>query len=580
MVANRKIWKLKEFDESQSARLAEEAACSLQVSALLLSRGIQEGEQARRFLQPKLMHLLEPELLPDIDKAAERINKAIGSDEKICIFGDYDVDGVSSTCLLLNFFQLVEKKVAYRLPNRFKGGYGLNLDVIRELSEDGITLLITVDNGSSSKEEIDLAAQLGMDVVVCDHHQPSGDLPSPVAHINPWLSDSDKIFKSLAGVGVTYKLVWALCRHFSKEKKLSEQFRDFMVECLGLAALGTIADVVPLLEENRILARFGLRELERSRRPGIRKLVDVAQQRSGGGALTTEDVGFGIGPRINAVGRLSDPGYALELLIAENREKAEELFGVLEKENNKRRKIGTEIFEDVCRRIEEEYDPETGKMIVLGDPSWHPGVLGIVASRIVEKYYRPVFLFAIKDGIARGSARSIKGVHLFNTLIRCEELFERVGGHEMAAGGTLQAERIDELRSELNKLIELDPGEMIPEIEFDCSLELKDINDSFLAEISRLEPFGSENSEPLFATMNTEVVGNPKLMGKDGRHISFHVRQREGEPAYRAVAFNMGHLGREITRGTSISLLYHLRTNVWRGNRNIELLVKDLRLDS
>ncbi len=580
VVANRKIWKLKEIDESLSARLAEEAACSPQVSALLLSRGIKESEQATQFLHPRLMHLLEPELLPDIDKAAERINKAIGSDEKICIFGDYDVDGVSSTCLLLNFFQLVEKKAAYRLPNRFKGGYGLNPDVIRELSEDGVTLLITVDNGSSSKEEIELAAQLGMDVVVCDHHQPSGDLPAPIAHINPWLSDNDKLFKSLAGVGVTYKLVWALCRHFSREKKLSEQFRDFMVECLGLAALGTIADVVPLLEENRILAKFGLRELERSRRPGIQKLVETAQKRSGGGALSTEDVGFGIGPRINAVGRLSDPGYALELLIADTSERAEELFGVLEKENNKRRQIGTEIFEDVCRRIEAEHDLETEKMIVMGDASWHPGVLGIVASRIAEKYYRPVFLFSIEEGIARGSARSIKGIDLFNTLSECEELFERFGGHEMAAGGTLRADRIEELRGALNKLIDLNPSEMIPEIEFDCSLELKDINDSFLAEIARLEPFGSKNAEPLFATMKLEVVGNPKLMGKDGRHISFHVRQGAGGPGYRAVAFNMGHLGREITRGSSISLLYHLRTNVWRGNRNIELLVKDLHLGS
>ncbi len=581
VVANKKIWRMKEIDESLRSQVAGEASCSHQVSALLLSRGIKDSEQARQFLHPRLMQLLDPEMLPDINKAAERINKAIGSDEKICIFGDYDVDGISSTCLLLNFFKLVEKEVAYRLPNRFKGGYGLNLDMIREFAGDGITLLITVDNGSSSKEEIDLAAELGMDVVVCDHHQPSDDLPTPVAHINPWLSDSDDIFKNLAGVGVTYKLVWALCRHFSKAKKLSAQFRDFMCESLGLAALGTIADVVPLLEENRILAKFGLRELARSKRPGIEKLVDIARQRSGSdGALSTEDVGFGIGPRINAVGRLSDPGYALELLMAEDKAKAEELFDVLENENNKRRKIGTEIFEDVCRRIENEHDPATGKMIVMGDPSWHPGVLGIVASRVVEKYYRPVFLFAITDGIARGSARSIKGVHLFNTLSRCEELFDRVGGHEMAAGGTLQADRIEELRCALNELIELDPAEMIPELEYDCCLELKDINESFLAEISQLEPFGSENSEPLFATMQLEVVGNPKLMGKDGRHISFHVRQREGEPAYRAVAFNMGHLGREITRGTSISLLYHLRTNVWRGTRNIELMVKDLRLDS
>lgn len=579
VVANRKIWRSKEVDERHRARLSEEAACSLQVSSLLISRGIDDSEKARRFLHPKLMHLLDPEALPEIDTAAERINKAIGSEEKICIFGDYDVDGISSTCLLLNFFQLVNKEAAYRLPNRFKGGYGLNPDVIKELAEHGITLLITVDNGSSSKKEIELAAQEGMDVVVCDHHQPSGDMPEPVAHINPWLSDSENVFKNLAGAGVTYKLVWTLCRHFSKAKKLSDEFRNFMCESLGLAALGTIADMVPLLEENRVLAKFGLRELEKSRRPGIEKLVDLARKRSGAnGALSTEDVGFGIGPRINAVGRLSDPAYALQLLMTDDRDKAEELLGVLEKENNKRRKIGAEIFEDVCRRIESEYDLNTEKMIVLGDPSWHPGVLGIVASRIVDRFYRPVFLFSIEGEIARGSARSIKGIHLFKALSSCGELFDRFGGHEMAAGGTLGADRIEELRRALHDFIELEPGEMVPEIEFDCTLELKDINESFLAEISRLEPFGSENPEPLFATMDLKVVGEPKLMGKDGRHVSFHVRQRKGERAHRAVAFNTGPLGGDIVRGASISLLYHARTNVWRSKKNIELIVKDLRL--
>lgn len=581
VVANNKIWRAKKFDERLCASLSNEASCSLQVSSLLLSRGIDDSEKARRFLHPKLMHLLEPEALPDIDKAAERINRAIGDDEKICIFGDYDVDGISSTCLLLNFFQLVEKEVAYRLPNRFKGGYGLNSEVIEELAEKGITLLITVDNGSSSKKEIELAAQEGMDVVICDHHQPSGDIPDPVAHINPWLSDSDDVFKDLAGVGVTFKLVWALCRHFSRAKKLSDEFRDFMCESLGLAALGTIADVVPLLGENRILAKFGLRELEKSKRPGIEKLVDAARKRSGfSRALSTRDVGFGIGPRINAVGRLSDPDYALRLLMAEDRESAEELMGILEKENNKRRKIGADIFEAVCSRIEAEYDLDTEKMIVLGDPSWHPGVLGIVASRIVEKYYRPAFLFVIKDGIARGSARSIKGVHLFDALNNCGDLFERFGGHEMAAGGTIRADRLEELHYALRDFIKLEPGEMIPEIEFDCRLDLKDIDECLLAEISRLEPFGSENSEPLFATMDLKVVGSPKLMGKDGRHISFHVRQCEGEPAYRAVAFNMGHLGRDIIRGASISLLYHPRTNELWGAGDIELIVKDFRLGS
>ena len=259
VVAKKKIWRSAEIAEDLCSDLSRELSCSPQIASLLLSRGIDDGEKARRFLHPKLTDLLDPELLPGIDKAAGRINSAIAQKESICVFGDYDVDGVTSTCLLHNFFQQVGKKdVLYRLPDRLKGGYGLNCDVIKELAEQGINLLVTVDNGSSSIKEIELAAELGMDVVVCDHHQPSSELPEPFAHVNPWLGDNEEIFKELAGVGVTYKLVWELCRHFTRTKKLSKEFSDFMRESLALAALGTIADVVPLHGENRILAKFGL----------------------------------------------------------------------------------------------------------------------------------------------------------------------------------------------------------------------------------------------------------------------------------------------------------------------------------
>lgn len=579
VVTQKKVWSSREVDEARCSALSKEASCSTQVAALLLSRGIDNGEEAQRFLHPRLIHLLDPEVLPEIDKAAERINKAIAENESICVFGDYDVDGVTSTCLLLNFFKQVDKEVNYRLPDRFKGGYGLNCDVIRELGEEGVQLLITVDNGSSSQKEIALAAELGMDVVVCDHHQPSEDSPKPVAHINPWLSEDEGVFKDLAGVGVTYKLVWELCRHFTRQKKLSEEFSNFMKECLSLAALGTIADVVPLHGENRILAKFGLQKLTESRKPGIHKLVDAALKRAGSrDYLTSDDVGFSIGPKINAAGRLSNADYALRLLMAEDNARADELIQLLDRENDKRKKIGTDIFEDVCSRIETDFDLDTEKVIVLGDESWHPGVLGIVASRIVEKYYRPAFLFSIEDGTAKGSARSIKGVDMCDALTECGDLFERFGGHAMAAGGTLDEKNLGELRAALNRVIDIEPSRMVPEIEFDCQLDLEDIDSSLLAEIARLEPFGAGNSEPLFATMDLEIVGAPKLMGKDGRHISFHVRKQQGKTALRAVAFFMGDRCEEISRGNPISLLYRPRINSWRGKSKIELHIKDMKV--
>jgi single-stranded-DNA-specific exonuclease len=578
VVAQNKVWSSCEIDEARCSDLSQEANCSPQVAALLLSRGIDSGEKAQRFLHPRLVHLLDPGVLPEIDKAAERINGAIAQNESICVFGDYDVDGVTSTCLLLNFFQQVGKEVAYRLPDRFKGGYGLNCDVIRELASAGVQLLITVDNGSSSQAEIALAAELGMDVVVCDHHQPSEDSPNPIAHVNPWLSDDESVFKDLAGVGVTYKLVWELCRCFTRQKKLSEEFSNFMRECLGLAALGTIADMVPLHGENRILAKFGLQKLRESRKPGISKLVNAALKRDASrDHLTSEDVGFSIGPKINAAGRLSNADFALRLLMAEDNDQADELIQVLDRENNKRKKIGAEIFEDVCNRIETAYDLGKEKVIVLGDEAWHPGVLGIVASRVVEKYYRPAFLFSIEEGIAKGSARSIKGVEMCDALAECGDLFERFGGHAMAAGGTLQAEKLDALRAALNEIIDIDPSAMVPEIEFDCQLELEEIDNVLLSEVARLEPFGAGNSEPLFATMDLEIVGSPKLMGKDGRHISFHVRKKaRGKTAFRAVAFFMGDRCEEISRGNRVSLLYRPRINSWRGKSKIELHIKDL----
>ena len=587
VVAKKKIWSSAEIDEDLRSDLTRELSCSPQIASILLSRGIDDGEKARRFLHPKLTDLLDPEILPEIDKAAERINSAIAQKESICVFGDYDVDGITSTCLLHNFFQQVGKKdVLYRLPDRLEGGYGLNCDIIRELAEQGINLLVTVDNGSSSIKEIELAAELGMDVVVCDHHRPPEKLPEPFAHINPWLCGNEEVFKDLAGVGVTYKLVWELCRRFTRAKKLSKEFRDFMCESLALAALGTIADGVPLRGENRILAKFGLEKLKESRRPGLRKLVDAALSQAGSrDYLTSEDVGYKIGPKINAPGRMGHADNALQLLMAEDDIKAEKLVRIIERENDKRKRLGAKLFEDVCSRIEAECDLEREKVIVLGNEKWHPGIVGIIASWIVDKYYKPVFLFSIEDDdiarFARGSARSIPGVDLYQAIARCGNLFERFGGHAMAAGGTILTERIPELRTALNDSIELKPGDMIPEIKFDCTLDLEDLDNSLISGLSQLEPFGNGNPKPLFATMGLEVVGEPHLMGKNGRHISFHVRQGEGQKALalRAVAFDMGERCKEIIRGASVSLLYRPQINTWSNREKIELIVEELRIE-
>ena len=366
-----KRWNFPTVDSENLSELCRGASCSETLAAVLLRRGVADLETATRFLEPRLLDLADPHVLPDIDRAVERITRAIQlsgqpdehrpDGEKVAIFGDYDVDGVSSTCLLLDFFRMVECPVDFRLPDRLREGYGLRAKAVEELAANGITLIITVDNGSSSRHEIEVARELGVDVVVIDHHQPPTQLPEPYALVNPWLAvpsnDSGDLgsnaFKDLAGVGVTFKVVWALCQHFSRAKKLSPRFRQFLLDSMALVALGTVADVVPLREENRVLTKFGLLALQNSSRAGLKKLVEISRLGSSGDEpLDTSHIGFRIGPRLNAAGRLGRADNAIRLLLTDSETEAEELLNLLESENQRRRSIESEILEEARRRVQ------------------------------------------------------------------------------------------------------------------------------------------------------------------------------------------------------------------------------------
>ena len=590
-VVRKARWVFPEFDDSDRGRLAHGADCSTLFAGLLLRRGVREVDAARDFLEPKLLQLSDPDELPDMGRAVDRIERALRDGETIAVFGDYDVDGVTSTCLLVDFFHLIDHSVRYRLPHRVSEGYGLREATVRELAADGVELLITVDNGSSSRREIDLANELGMEVVVVDHHQPSEDLPRPVAHVNPLLDTTGRVFPDFAGVGVVYKLVWALSKRLSRATKLSPQFRTFLLDSLGLVAMGTIADVVNLHGENRVLAKFGLQALSASRRPGIRALVTAclspgsgARPRGQGGAATdavrarveSNHVGFRLGPRINAVGRLGSAETALELLTTDCETRAQELLGELETENIRRREIERAMFEEARAMVLESYDLESERAIVVGDPGWHPGVVGIVASRLVEEFFRPAVVFAIDGDRARGSARSIPQVHLTDAFGKCRDLLRGYGGHAMAAGAELDPSRLEEFRAALSDAVDVPVSEMVPEIESDGPVQLPELTGQFLDDLRRLEPHGRGNPEPLLVARDLEVVGEPRRMGKDGRHLSFFVRA-QGR-AFRAVAFGQADRYDEITRLGRVSLLFQPTWNTWRGKKEIELNVRDIRL--
>ena len=573
-----KRWIVPDVDRELQARLSRAAPCSEILAALLLRRGVRTAEEARRFLAPRLTYLEDPEELPDMEMAVARIESAVRDGERILIFGDYDVDGISSTCLLLDFFRLIDYPVDYRLPHRLSEGYGLRGDTVREFAEKGIQLVVTVDNGSSSKEEIALASELGIDVVVTDHHHPSAELPGAVALVNPRLASEGDCFRHYAGVGVTFKLVWGLCQRFSRAKKLSDEFREFLLDSLALVALGTIADVVPLRGENRILARFGLRYLEKSRRPGIRRLVDAALGQDGRRTrIESRHVGYRMGPRINAAGRMGRAELAIRLLIAKGEQEAEDLLRLLERENERRRDIERAMHSSARELVMNQVDLSTERAIVLGDPSWHPGVMGIVASRLMEEFYRPTVLVALDGGHSRGSARSIPPVHITDALARCQGCLSSFGGHAMAAGIEIDAARLPELRRDLSKAIDVPVDDMVPEVEADCRIAVNEITPRLLDDLSALEPFGQGNPEPLLEARDLDVVGRPRLMGKDGKHVSFFVR--DNGRAIRAVAFGKGGCHRELeARGAKVSLLFQPTWNTWQGRREIELNVREMQI--
>ena len=571
-----KRWHVPVVDRGPSEQLCGELSCSPLLARLLLRRGISDPETARRFLKPRLLDLHDPFLLPGMEAAAERVVGAIRARQRIAIFGDYDADGISSTALLASFFRFIECPVVCRLPNRLVDGYGLSAPVVEELAADGVELIITVDNGSSSCEAVAAANQLGVDVVITDHHKPPEALPEAVALVNPWLPGSTYPFQDLAGVGVTFKLVWGLAQRFSRQTKLSPEFKAFLMDSLALVAIGTISDVVPLLGENRALAKFGLSALERSSQPGLQVLVKAALQGKNE-PLVARHVGFRIGPRLNAAGRLGTPDTALRLLMTDRAEEAVEILAELDRENSRRREIERAIFEVAAEQVRSQFDLSQTRAIVLGSPDWHSGVIGIVASRLVEEFYRPTLLFAMADEECKGSARSIPGVDLTAALATCSEHLLGYGGHEMAAGCRMAPCELEAVRQRLDAAIPLAPAEMVPQIEADDQISLDELTETTLGELALLGPYGQKNPAPTFAVENAEVVGRPRTMGATGGHLSFHVRQDDA--VRRAIAFGKAEFLPDVAqRGARVSLLLEAQLSRWQGQTQVELNVQDLRV--
>ncbi len=564
-----KRWVLCHLDADKSTSLSRQLGISSLTAQVLINRGIDEPESARAFLDPSLADLHNPQLLKGIKEAVGRIETAIEQQEKITVFGDYDVDGTTSTALLVLFLRELGAKCNYYIPDRLKEGYGLNSDAIKSLSSSGTKLIITVDNGISSYDETLLASSLGIDIIITDHHQLPDKTPSALAVINPQQGDCSYQFKALAGVGVTFNLVAALRTHLREKGYWNKKKEPNLKKYLDLTALGTIADIVPLLETNRLFAHFGLKELTTSNRPGIRALKKVSAIDDGD--INAGKVGFQLAPRLNAAGRLSTADMGVKLLMTEDETEARELAERLDHENLERRAIEKEIFEDAIGMLERE-EMDKLSSIVLASKKWHPGVIGIVASRLVERYYLPTLLLSIKDGEGKGSARSIAAFHLFDGLKECSSYLLGFGGHKYAAGFSIKEDKIKNLAADFDSIVNktLKSEDFIPSIKIDAVMELSDIDDKLVQDLERMQPFGPSNPEPVFLSENIDV--KEAIILKDA-HLKMKLDCSGA--TLDAIAFNMSDKG--IKTGDRVSIVFSPRFNVWRGRATIQLMIKDIR---
>ena len=567
---NKKRWRVREPELALQKTLAASLNISTITSQLLINRGISDIQQAERFLSSTLSDIRSPLGMKGMKEGVERVQKALHNKEKIAIYGDYDVDGITSTSILLMFLKSAGANVSYYIPERIAEGYGLNADAISGLAERGVTLLITVDCGISDHAELKLAKGLGIDVIVTDHHEVPGDLPPAYAIINPKQSGCPFPFKNLAGVGVAFNFIIALRATLRDEGFWKEKEVPNLKEYLDLVALGTIADVVPLVDENRIFVKYGLMELTASTKPGIIALKEISGLNDV--PINAGMVGYRLAPRINAAGRVGKGVDGVRLLTSESYDEAASIAKLLDDGNKERQGLEEVILREATGMVESGLISDR-KSIVLASENWHPGVIGIVASRIAEKYYRPTVMIALKDGVGKGSARSIHSFMLYEGLKECSHLLKEFGGHDYAAGLSINEENIEKFRDAFERVAsnKLSDEDMVPEMDIDATMDLNDVTEGLVNELDNLAPFGEANPEPLLCSTGLGIA-DCKVVGNN--HLKMRVKQ--GRTVRDAIGFGMGNLN--LSPGINLDTAFIPQINLWNGGKSIQLKLKDVRI--
>ena len=557
-----KKWQIFEPDKNKIEEIKNKYKVNQLLATILANRNILKEEDIRLFLNPTRNDFYNPFLITDMDIAVNRIIKAIENKENITIYGDYDVDGITSITVLKSFLNDIGVETNTYIPNRLIEGYGLNKEAIDKISKKGCNLMITVDCGISAIEEIEYANSLGIETIITDHHEAGNEIPKAIAVIDNKRKDSKYPFRELAGVGVVFKLIQAI----GITLKLKE---ESYLKYLDIVCIGTISDIVPLVDENRVIAKLGLLLVAQTKNIGLRSIINS----SGYNKIDSNTISFGVAPRINACGRMGKAEEALELFLSKDKNEVNELTNKLNEHNRKRQETEKTIFENAVEKIKEEHLDEN-KAIIVGGENWHHGVIGIVSSKITEKYFKPIILFSFEeDGIGKGSGRSIPGFDLHEALMKCSDTIEKFGGHSMAVGITVKKDNLEKFKKEFEQIATQSKiDEIIPIINIDAKVDLSDIDKEMVESLKQLEPFGEANKMPVFAFKNLKIDSIRAL--SEGKHLKLTLK--DNNYIINAIGFNIGYLANEYRIGDKIDVAGVLEINTFNGVDNLQINIKDI----
>lgn len=552
--------------QTTAQKLAAEINVSSFLATLLVQRGVQDFEGAKSFFRPDLSVLHDPFLMKDMDKAVERLTSAMASGEKILVYGDYDVDGTTSVTMFYGFLRTIYDQLDYYIPDRYVEGYGISTQGIDWAKENGFSLIVALDCGIKSVDKVAYANSLGVDFIICDHHRPGDELPAASAVLDPKRDDCAYPYKELTGCGVGFKLLHAFCVQNGQDLAVLYPYLDLLVVSIA-------SDIVPITGENRVLAFYGLQHLNSSPRVGLKALIKIAGIHN---ILDITNVVFGLGPRINAAGRIKHAKEAVRLLLCEDEAEADDFAMQINKHNADRRKFDTSITDEALAMIQEDAWLSAAKSTVLFKGDWHKGVIGIVASRCIEHFHRPTIILTESNGKAAGSARSVPGFDVYEAIEECSELLEQFGGHTFAAGMTLPLENVDAFRHRFDEIVSsrILPEQLTPMIGVDMEIELEAVSWKFYNVLKQMGPFGPGNMTPVFVSRQVSIAKKPTIMKE--KHIKFEVFQGQS-PAFTVIAFGMAHMYPDLMNGQPFDICYHLDENTFRDKTTLQFMLKDIK---